>query len=843
MDYLCDFVNGLNRSDSQSLTSVAANTRSVSAVGLTNPATVTFSATIPATWADGDILYFASVAGATWLNTNYYSIVVLSTTQVELYDLDGAPIDATALAAWTSGGTGIRYSITRTNPVRIHADANNYELGQEFFINGAAGIANLNGTYQEVSVIRGVNCFEMTSAIDGSAFSFYTSGGTLERQWLQVTAATNANPCVITAKNHLFTNGQKVFFPEAITGMTELGQKTFTVANATANTFELSGVDSTAWGTFSGNAKLSWIRKETWGIATSNSVYGDAKVNDVIKVLACGAIDQLTAANCTWTYGSATIATSASLVASIDVNDVVMRSATDLNGAGPSGAYSVASRSAATVVLRSLYGGTTGTDTASIYRVRPLAVGVSGRSIFEPQFQGAGFTSGGWVISDNTIPAQTGFTIVKHAFGSANSAQAGWLGTTSHSFSHLNIYDCYRCFWVNTAGTTASYFSGGNAAIYALDVTGNNATLDTYFVTPNVNGNQPTTYFIGSDGHTHSNGYTTGGSTSPSAVGLAGNKVGAVYDLTGLTVLPSFYGISPAAINQRWINVTVKGTVSVGFSFAGAANNCYLENPTFENCSNIAINIGTLVSAGYIKNPTFTGTKPTWGAYITQSNGVIFEDGSFDGCGRGVYADQFSGACYFKNVAFGTPGTWGLDKDNRGTTFYVESCTIAESARYKAFNPVTGATLFNHPQYSIIDSFFGTTGLFFGNIHQTRVSANPPYHVFQFDSATNSSWMDYPVISVNVKRGESFEIDFEIANLSSTTFVGTIETVIRLNGKVVTSGITGDGDITSLSLFDTWDAKTITVSGGSIPVDGELTMGYKFSANSTSVPIAVRINP
>jgi hypothetical protein len=64
-----------------------------------------------------------------------------------------------------------------------------------------------------------------------------------------ITAATKTNPVQITSTAHGFSNGNTVFI-SGVKGMPELNHNTYTVANAAANTFELSGIDGTAYGTY-----------------------------------------------------------------------------------------------------------------------------------------------------------------------------------------------------------------------------------------------------------------------------------------------------------------------------------------------------------------------------------------------------------------------------------------------------------------------------------------------------------------------------------------------------------------------------------------------------------------
>lgn len=74
-----------------------------------------------------------------------------------------------------------------------------------------------------------------------------------------ITAITKANPGVATSASHGYANGDTVVL--AIDGMVELNGVACRVANVAANTFELEGIDTTSFGTFSsGTAKevLTW---------------------------------------------------------------------------------------------------------------------------------------------------------------------------------------------------------------------------------------------------------------------------------------------------------------------------------------------------------------------------------------------------------------------------------------------------------------------------------------------------------------------------------------------------------------------------------------------------------
>ncbi len=71
-----------------------------------------------------------------------------------------------------------------------------------------------------------------------------------------ITGITQANPGVVTtAQNHGFINGDTVLI-ESVVGMTEVNGNTYTVANKTNTTFELSGVDTTSFTAYSSGGKV-----------------------------------------------------------------------------------------------------------------------------------------------------------------------------------------------------------------------------------------------------------------------------------------------------------------------------------------------------------------------------------------------------------------------------------------------------------------------------------------------------------------------------------------------------------------------------------------------------------
>lgn len=74
---------------------------------------------------------------------------------------------------------------------------------------------------------------------DDQQDAFLVDAGLTYDAPITVSGATQANPIVITANNHGFSNGDKVLFNEVM-GMTDLNGNTYLVANKTTHTFELT---------------------------------------------------------------------------------------------------------------------------------------------------------------------------------------------------------------------------------------------------------------------------------------------------------------------------------------------------------------------------------------------------------------------------------------------------------------------------------------------------------------------------------------------------------------------------------------------------------------------------
>ena len=90
----------------------------------------------------------------------------------------------------------------------------------------------------------------------------FKDGGIVTETGKTISGATAANPVVVTATSHGFSNGDRVYIKDVV-GMTQLNNREFTVANKTTNTFELSGVDGTGFDAYTSGGTAGKIVEVT----------------------------------------------------------------------------------------------------------------------------------------------------------------------------------------------------------------------------------------------------------------------------------------------------------------------------------------------------------------------------------------------------------------------------------------------------------------------------------------------------------------------------------------------------------------------------------------------------
>lgn len=142
---------------------------------------------------------------------------------------------------------------TAADPVQITSADHGLYNGERIKIVGVSGMTDLNGNFYRVAD-RTADTFTLTNEdteadIDGTGFTAYTSGGQVqfadEGNPITISGATAADPVVITATAHGLSTGAWIKIV-GVSGMTELNDTFFIIANVTANTFSLTDTDGEA---------------------------------------------------------------------------------------------------------------------------------------------------------------------------------------------------------------------------------------------------------------------------------------------------------------------------------------------------------------------------------------------------------------------------------------------------------------------------------------------------------------------------------------------------------------------------------------------------------------------
>lgn len=201
----------------------------------------------------------------------------------------------------------IRQEVTAWSRVKAGNDAIGFGI-----IESIAVIPVIDGDDQVwVSVKREINGstvryieFMMPENYDAQHDSFFVDSGLSLDNAVTITGATKANPVVITAASHGFSDGDTVRITDVV-GMVELNGNSYKVANKATNTFELTdssdvNIDGTAFTTYiSGGevrVKVTSISGLTHLEGETVAVLGDG-APQTSQVVASGAITLASAAS------------------------------------------------------------------------------------------------------------------------------------------------------------------------------------------------------------------------------------------------------------------------------------------------------------------------------------------------------------------------------------------------------------------------------------------------------------------------------------------------------------------------------------------------------------------
>lgn len=247
-------------------------TLTITGITQANPAVVTYTGTDP---TSGQEVFIDDVLGMTQVNNRNFKIANVNSgaNTFELQELDGTNINSTTYTAYSSAGTAKRV-------YEIVSPYDHTDLSELQFVQSADVITLVHPDYPPYDLARTADTtWTITAAtfapdIDRPTSVAATSGGgtgnriryrvtavkeeTYEESLVglaasqAITGITQANPAVVTYTGTDPIDGDEVLI-ESVAGMTEVNDIYFFIANVNtgANTFELAGVDSTAYTAYS----------------------------------------------------------------------------------------------------------------------------------------------------------------------------------------------------------------------------------------------------------------------------------------------------------------------------------------------------------------------------------------------------------------------------------------------------------------------------------------------------------------------------------------------------------------------------------------------------------------
>ncbi|MFN4225096.1 MAG: ubiquitin-activating E1 FCCH domain-containing protein [Hyphomonas sp.] len=120
-----------------------------------------------------------------------------------------------------------------------------------------------------------------------------------------ITGITRANPAVVTSAGHGYVNGDIVWI-SGVSGMTQANNKAFTVAGATANTFQLQGTNSSSWSNYSSGGQIRKCLNAGCAVTVTSNSHGFNNGDLVVITDVNGMTGLNTGTHVTWTVSNRT---------------------------------------------------------------------------------------------------------------------------------------------------------------------------------------------------------------------------------------------------------------------------------------------------------------------------------------------------------------------------------------------------------------------------------------------------------------------------------------------------------------------------------------------------------
>lgn len=696
---------------------------------------------------------------------------------------------------------------TRANPCVLTIMTHKFNPGDRIRITSVAGMTQLNNNQYDVTAITATT---VTINVNSSAFGVYTSGGTATAYKKIVTGITQANPAVVSCNSHGYSDGQQIWFRDVI-GMTQLNNNVYTVANATTDTFELLGIDSTSYGAYSSGGYTARPY-----LTSHNQVFVDFRiaVGDTVRVAKTAAPTSYALGNATWTAGSADVATAVSYAGSLSVGDYIGTPSAAGNGADET-YYCIRAISATTISLEGRFAGTTGTF-GSIKKLNPVGAGGSAQALL---WQGVQCSlSGGWTLS--STPTQDGETWLKHNFSKTVNTNIGLFSAAGADTDRINVTDAY--YGAQPAGTvTNCTFVGGY--VYSVYVPYTSVVLTNCRI--GHNGGPSWASLQLSTGSITLNNCVVNSYYATYSSAITMSVPGSNIDFSTCTIKSSGYGINISA-QETYIYAPTISLCNYGFNLAVALQSGTIDAADVSSCFR-GIYTGSTNTGLLVKNSTFD--QCTTGIYCGQLHNSRFEGNIFSNNNYDIEMDTHSGSIYSINNSHITPTTRAYQRTGSCGPIYIINCTIDAGSTAKTFLQTTNSNNM-YPQFYVQDSFFGQTGQYFGKLEVVKNTGTvPPSVQLRFNTTVNSNYSDQKIASTYAKGGVAKTLGFKLTAVTAG-WAGTLVPKIKLNGATIQTETT----ISSVS-YGSDDTYSYVVPGGSITADGELSIEVTPNANNVAI--------
>ena len=193
---------------------------------------------------------------------------------------------------------------TAADPVVVTASSHGFSNTDTVKIRDVKGMTQIN------------NRSFIVASKDTNTFSLVPDANAISAG---ISAITQANPAVVTATAHGLADGDKIYI-DNVAGMTQVNGLVFTVAGKTTNTIQLSGINSSGYGSYTsggnirhvenGSSHTAYISGGTARVETTSITGLDHLEGQVVSILGDGAVQP----NKTVASGAITLTTKASIV-------------------------------------------------------------------------------------------------------------------------------------------------------------------------------------------------------------------------------------------------------------------------------------------------------------------------------------------------------------------------------------------------------------------------------------------------------------------------------------------------------------------------------------------------